>query len=119
MGTIIHDHIVITLDEFQASEISMLTVYLAEHFLGTSYGPIRSTTNGFVTFGVTTSGSKQGFDVKSEYTDKITRLLALCNIIVASFIHLEYGDSGDGPARVKECSFELRENSYDHDGYGG
>ena len=122
MGTIIHDHVVITLDSTESSEIGLVSAYLIDHFSDTSFGPIKSITNGFVTFGVTTfgvttSGSKHGFDTKTEYTEKICKLLSLCDIINASFIHLQYGDKGDGPAIVKDCSIHLKENYYDGSEY--
>lgn len=108
METIVHDHVVITLDDSSTETMGEIESLLKETFPDTSYGPIWSKVNGFVTYGATTSGSKQLFETKLDYEDKINKLKYYLIGEDIDFVHLTYGDRGDGPAYIKDCSGNLK-----------
>lgn len=118
MGTIIHDHVVITLDDDFTETMSEIESLLKETFPDTSFGPVWSEVNGFVTYGVTSSGSKQGFDAKFVYGEKIDRLKSYLIGEDIDFVHLVYGDRGDSIAYIKDCSGNLKESIDDRDFLG-
>lgn len=118
MGTIIHDHLVITLDDDSTETMSEIKYMLDDMFPDTSYGPLQSKVNGFVTYGVTTSGSKMGFDTKNSYIESLDKLKGYLEKEDVSYVHLAYGDRGDSTAYIADCSADLKE-SVDDRGFLG
>ncbi|HET8688947.1 MAG TPA: hypothetical protein VFM18_20245 [Methanosarcina sp.] len=112
MGTIIHDHVVITMYDYNREKVVEVENYLREHFQNTFAGPISSPVNGFITFVVTTSGSKLGWEHYNNHRNEIDFLkkFLISNNVYASYVHLTFGDSCDCSAYIEDCSSCLKED---------
>lgn len=115
MGTIIHDHLIITTNDTSINRLMSIQNFLSENFPDISYGPIPSQFNGFMTFGVCTSGSKEGWGDADKHREKLENLKKILDENSVSWVHLTYGDSCDQEARIDDCSYNLKESIDDND----